>query len=179
MIEHTKRDGRTITLERAAQRRRPHCSARQEARAGALLVAPKTRLGYAEMALAAQAGATRLDVFAAPRLAILSTGDEVVDARAKPGPLQVRNSNGISIEILARTAGAQTDSARKRARRKRRAADSHRTRPRSGYPGSLRRRIHGQVRSGRAGARRSGRGISFHGRRDSSRASRGVCDLPQ
>ncbi len=65
-------------------------------------------MGYAEMALAAQAGATRLEVFAAPRLAILSTGDEVVDARSTPGPLQVRNSNGISIEILARTAGAET-----------------------------------------------------------------------
>jgi molybdopterin molybdotransferase len=41
-------------------------------------------------------------------LTILSTGDEVVDARTQPGPLQVRNSNGISIEILARTAGAET-----------------------------------------------------------------------
>jgi molybdopterin molybdotransferase len=40
-------------------------------------------------------------------VAILSTGDEVVDARTAPGPLQVRNSNGISIEVLARTAGAQ------------------------------------------------------------------------
>ena len=60
------------------------------------------------MALAAQAGATRLRVFAAPRLAILSTGDEVVDARSPAGPLQVRNSNGLSIEILARTGGAQT-----------------------------------------------------------------------
>jgi molybdopterin molybdotransferase len=65
-------------------------------------------MGYAEMALAAQAGATRLEVFAKPRLAILSTGDEVVDARSKPGPLQVRNSNGISLEILARTGGAET-----------------------------------------------------------------------
>ena len=108
MIEYTKRDGRTITLERAAQNGDHIVSRGSEARAGALLVAPKTRLGYAEMALAAQAGATRLDVFAAPRLAILSTGDEVVDARTKPGPLQVRNSNGISIEILARTAGAET-----------------------------------------------------------------------
>jgi molybdopterin molybdotransferase len=108
MIEYSKRDGPWITLERAAQRG-DHIVARgTEARSGALLVAPKTRLGYAEMALAAQAGATRLEVFAAPRLAILSTGDEVVDARTKPGPLQVRNSNGISIEILARTAGAET-----------------------------------------------------------------------
>src|SRR6202142_3750925 len=59
------------------------------------------------MALAGQGGGTRLEVFAAPRVAILSTGDEVVDTRATPGPLQVRNSNGISIEVLARTAGAQ------------------------------------------------------------------------
>jgi molybdopterin molybdotransferase len=108
MVEHTKRDGRTIALDRAVQSGDHIVMRGSEARAGSLLVAPKTRLGYAEMALAAQAGATRLDVFAAPRLAILSTGDEVVDARSQPGPLQVRNSNGISIEILARTAGAET-----------------------------------------------------------------------
>lgn len=108
MIEHIQRDGRTVTLERAAAPGDHIVSRGSEARAGALLVAEKTRLGYAEMALAAQAGATRLEVFAAPRLGILSTGDEVVDARSTPGPLQVRNSNGISIEILARTAGAET-----------------------------------------------------------------------
>ena len=66
MIEHTKRDGRTITLDRAAQTGDHIVPRGSEARAGALLVAPKTRLGYAEMALAAQAGATRLEVFAAP-----------------------------------------------------------------------------------------------------------------
>lgn len=107
MVEHTKRSGWTITLERAAAPGDHIVSRGSEARAGALLVAEKTRLGYAEMALAAQAGATRLEVFASPRLAILSTGDEVVNARATPGPLQVRNSNGISIETMARTAGAE------------------------------------------------------------------------
>jgi molybdopterin molybdotransferase len=109
MIEHTTRDGQMITLERAAQWGDHIVPRGSEARAGALLLAPKTRLGYAEMALAAQAGATRLEVFSPPRLAVLSTGDEVVDARTHPGPLQVRNSNGISIEILARTAGAETN----------------------------------------------------------------------
>src|SRR5450631_1974796 len=108
MIEHSKREVHTITLERAAKKGEHFVPRGTEARQGALLVAPKTRIGYAEMALSAQAGATRLHVFAAPKLAILSTGDEVVDARSKPGPLQVRNSNGISIEILARTAGAET-----------------------------------------------------------------------
>lgn len=108
MIEHTKREGRTITLERAVAPGDHIVERGCEARAGDLLLPDKIRLGYAEMALAAQAGATRLEVFKAPRLAILSTGDEVVNARATPGPLQVRNSNGISIEVLARTAGADT-----------------------------------------------------------------------
>jgi molybdopterin molybdotransferase len=108
MIEHVKREGSMITLERAAQAGDHIVPRGAEARAGALLLAERTRLGYAEMALAAQAGATRLEVFAKPRLAILSTGDEVVDARSNPGPLQVRNSNGISLEILARTGGAET-----------------------------------------------------------------------
>ena len=107
MIEHTKRDGRTITFDRAAHSGDHIVPRGSEARAGALLVAEGARLGYAEMGLAAQAGATRLEVFASPRVAVLSTGDEVVDARTAPGPLQVRNSNGISIEVLARTAGAQ------------------------------------------------------------------------
>jgi molybdopterin molybdotransferase len=107
MIEHTTREGQTITIDREAHAGDHIVPRGSEALAGALLLAAKTRIGYAEMALAAQAGATRLEVFVRPRLAILSTGDEVVDARSTPGPLQVRNSNGISIEILARTAGAQ------------------------------------------------------------------------
>jgi molybdopterin molybdotransferase len=107
MIEHTQREGRTITLDRVANAGDHIVPRGSEARAGALLVPVKARMGYAEMALAAQAGATRLEVFTRPSLAILSTGDEVVDARSVPGPLQVRNSNGISIEILARTGGAQ------------------------------------------------------------------------
>ena len=107
MIEHTKRDGRSITFDCAAQNGDHIVPRGSEARAGTLLVAVKTRIGYAEMALAAQAGSTRLEVSAKPHLAILSTGDEVVDARAIPGPVQVRNSNGISIEVLARTAGAE------------------------------------------------------------------------
>jgi molybdopterin molybdotransferase len=106
MIEHTVRDGLTVTLDRTVNKGDHIVPRGSEAREGTVLVAAHSRIGYAEMALAAQSGVTRLNVYALPRLAILSTGDEVVDARAKPGPLQVRNSNGISIEILARTAGA-------------------------------------------------------------------------
>jgi molybdopterin molybdotransferase len=40
-------------------------------------------------------------------VAILSTGDEVVDVAAQPGPFQVRNGNGVALEALVRMAGAQ------------------------------------------------------------------------
>ena len=57
------------------------------------------------MAVAAQVGACRVGVFARPRVAILSTGDEVVDMTATPGPFQVRNGNGLSLETLVTLAG--------------------------------------------------------------------------
>src|SRR6266699_4418388 len=72
MIEHTKRDGRSITFDRAVQSGDHIVPRGSEARAGTLLVAANARFGYAEMALAAQAGTTRLEVFANPRMAILS-----------------------------------------------------------------------------------------------------------
>src|SRR6266850_86652 len=67
MIEHTKRDGRTIMFDRAAQIGDHIVPRGSEARVGALLVAANARVGYAEMALAAQAGTTRLEVFATCR----------------------------------------------------------------------------------------------------------------
>jgi molybdopterin molybdotransferase len=108
MIEYTRRDGTTISFDRGIRSGENIVPRGSEAHAGDLLVPASARLGYAEMALAAQAGGAQLEVFAAPRVAILSTGDEVVDARKTPGPLEVRNSNGISLEIMARTAGART-----------------------------------------------------------------------
>jgi molybdopterin molybdotransferase len=50
-------------------------------------------------------GRNRVSVFARPRVAILSTGDEVVDIAAAPGPLQIRNSNGLALETLVALAG--------------------------------------------------------------------------
>ena len=107
MIEHTRREGNRVTFERAAAPG-DHIVARgSEAAAKSVLLRSGARLGYAELAVAAQVGATRLRVFAKPRVAILSTGDEVVDARATPGQLQVRNSNGITVEAMARMADAE------------------------------------------------------------------------
>lgn len=78
-----------------------------EAKAGQELLPKGTRLGPAQIALAAAAGKARVKVFAKPRVAILSTGDELVDVAEKPGPSQIRNSNSYSLAALVAANGGE------------------------------------------------------------------------
>jgi molybdopterin molybdotransferase len=78
-----------------------------EAKVGQELLPKGTRLGPAQIALAAAAGKARVKVFAKPRIAILSTGDELVDVAEKPGPSQIRNSNSYSLAALVAASGGE------------------------------------------------------------------------
>ena len=78
-----------------------------EARGGNLLLAIGTRLGPAQIALAAQCGYARLTVARRPRVVILTTGDEVVPVEALPEPSQIRNSNAPMLAALVEAAGAE------------------------------------------------------------------------
>ncbi len=62
-------------------------------RAGDELLPAGTRLGPAELAVAASVGQTTLPVAGLPRVALISTGDELVDVADKPLPHQIRRSN--------------------------------------------------------------------------------------
>jgi molybdopterin molybdotransferase len=64
-------------------------------------------LGYAELAMAAQVGAVRLQVYSRPRVAILSTGDELIPAGETPGLYEIRNSNSISLSAQSLLSGAE------------------------------------------------------------------------
>ena len=111
MIEYTHaetHEGRTrIRFDRAPEPGQNIVRRGTEARAGQKLLAPGTRLGYAELALAGQVGRAKLAVAARPRIAILSTGDEVVAVDATPGPLEIRNGNSVSLAAQVRLAGGE------------------------------------------------------------------------
>ncbi len=107
MIEHTQPSKSSVVIERAAETGQNIVPRGSEARTGQLLLEAGTRLGYAEMALAAQVGQSRMSVFERPSVAILSTGDEVVSYDEKPGPFQVRNSNSISLATLVELGGGE------------------------------------------------------------------------
>jgi molybdopterin molybdotransferase len=65
------------------------------------------RLGYAELAVAAQVGCTNIRVARRPRVALLSTGDEVVPIDSQPGAYQIRNSNCVSLAAQVLLSGAR------------------------------------------------------------------------
>jgi molybdopterin molybdotransferase len=78
-----------------------------EAHAGAVIVPAGTRLFPAQIAAAAACGATHLSVFARPRVAIVATGDELVEVDQKPLPQQIRNSNSYSLAAQVVATGAE------------------------------------------------------------------------
>lgn len=104
MVEHVRREGDMIEAP-AAESGQFISRQGEEVRAGGVLVPAGRRIGYAEIAALAAAGRTSVQVFAQPRVAILPTGDEVVDVSAHPAPHQVRNSNAHALAAQVRRAG--------------------------------------------------------------------------
>ena len=71
------------------------------------MVARGTRISSAQVAAAAACGADQLNVFAQPRVAIVATGDELVEVDQEPLVHQIRNSNSYSLAAQILAAGAQ------------------------------------------------------------------------
>lgn len=78
-------------------------------REGDPLLGPGILLSPAALGLLASVGKPRVLVVPRPRVAIVSTGDELVDPDRVPGPGQIRNSNGVMLQGLAIASGAHAE----------------------------------------------------------------------
>jgi molybdopterin molybdotransferase len=107
MIEYTSRDKEFIHFQQTATKGQNIVPVGSETAKNQSLLPVGTRLGYAELGLAAQIGAAQLRCAKKPRVAILATGDEIVPIDASPGPFQIRNSNSVSLAAQVREAGAE------------------------------------------------------------------------
>jgi molybdopterin molybdotransferase len=107
MQEFARIDDGFAVLDQRALPSQNYVMAGAESRVGEVVIVSGTRLGFAELAMAAQVGHTHVEVSRRPRVAIVTTGDEIVGVDQKPGAFQIRNSNGISLAALVAMAGGE------------------------------------------------------------------------
>jgi molybdopterin molybdotransferase len=107
MIEHVETAAQQVRLlpPRTAKPGENVVAQGAQARAGDELLPVGAAIHAAQIALAATCGYASLDVFLRPRVAILTTGDELVPVDASPGPGQIRNSNAPMLAALVSAAG--------------------------------------------------------------------------
>jgi molybdopterin molybdotransferase len=105
MLEYVRREGAHVVVDQAAEPgqfiNRQGC----EARAGEALLHPGKRLDYSDIAMLAAVGSEHMLVFAAPRVAIVATGDEIVPVAEAPRDFEIRNSNVYSLAAQVARAG--------------------------------------------------------------------------
>jgi len=75
------------------------CYQGEDIRKGDLVLSAGTLIGPTQIAVLASVGATSPKVWVQPRVAVISTGDELVVPEQKPGPGMIRNSN--SAQLIA------------------------------------------------------------------------------
>ncbi len=101
MLEHARLSEDSVALEIAAVRTGQNLLRQGRVyRKGEILLRPNSRLSPTSLGLLASVGQTRVLVIPRPGVAVLPTGDELVEPDQVPGPGQIRNSNAVMLEAL-------------------------------------------------------------------------------
>jgi len=109
MVEHVEAAERSVRLlpPRTLKPGENVVARGAQGRVGDELLAAGSALHAGQIALAAACGLTSLAVYKRPRVAILTTGDEIVPVEAEPGAGQIRNSNGPMLAAMVEAAGGE------------------------------------------------------------------------
>ncbi len=105
MVEHTSRDNGLIRIDRSAE---PHQFINPqgcEAAAHEVVLHAGKRLDYTDIAMLAAFGREKVRVYRRPEVAIVATGDEIVEVHETPQEFQIRNSNAYSLAAQVTRAG--------------------------------------------------------------------------
>lgn len=107
MVEYVQEQGGEIVLTRPVRAGENVRPAGQDLRAGQLVLARGTLLGPPEVGLLAALGHGEAEVYRRPRVAVLSTGDELVEPWEEAGPAKIRDSNRYALMAAVELAGGE------------------------------------------------------------------------
>jgi molybdopterin molybdotransferase len=106
MVERTRMlDGGRVEIDTAAREGQNILRRGREMKKGEVVLRPGAVLRPQQLGILAAVGRTAVRVVPAPRVAVLATGDELVEGAAVPGPGQIRNSNAPMLLAQAARAG--------------------------------------------------------------------------
>jgi molybdopterin molybdotransferase len=109
MVEHTRRENGRVIIDRPAEPAQFINPQGCEAAAGAIVLRAGKRLDYTDIAMLAAVGHPAVKVYRKPAVAILPTGDEIVEIEQTPDEHQIRNSNAWSLAAQVARAGGVPD----------------------------------------------------------------------
>ena len=107
MVEKSRQDGDFVHLRDDPSERQHICARGEDLRDGEEVLARGTRLTPAMVTVLASVGCEPVPVVRRPRLAILTSGDELIPPSQRPGPGQIREGNTLHLAAMARAAGAE------------------------------------------------------------------------
>src|SRR5438093_933356 len=111
IVELTERsgDGQYVVIQKPVSLGANIAPMGSEARAGETVLEAGRAVGPAEIAVLATFGAARINVYSRPRVALVATGDELVEVEDAPRPGQIRNSNAYSLSGQVRLMGLEPE----------------------------------------------------------------------
>lgn len=105
-VEDTEETGAQVLLRAGAAPAAHVRRAGEDVSAGEQILDAGRLLGSADVGMLAAVGRALVRVHPRPRVAVISTGDELVEPGSPLGPGQIRDTNSYSLTALAREAGA-------------------------------------------------------------------------
>ena len=105
MIEYTRQENGEVVLDRPVRVGENIRPIGVDVAEGAVVLRPGTVLGHAEIGLLMTLGVTEVLCYRRPTVAILSTGDELVEPWETPPPGGIRDSNRYALMAAVREAG--------------------------------------------------------------------------
>jgi molybdopterin molybdotransferase len=107
MVEHTERlSAESVRIGKPARQNEGLLRRGTEAKRGDILLRSGKLIGLADVGLLASAGKANVTVSRRPGVAIIATGDELVQVHESPQPGQIRNSNSYTLHVQCLAAGA-------------------------------------------------------------------------